>query len=181
MDELPLLRTLDGGAPDFSSLPLVLEDLERRGFNLLAGLLVDRVRFDGALAGLPRADADLHAQYPRRCNVTSSLALAQKTVAYLAAGEGAVAWRHKKGGHHASQFKNHKNASDRAAALACRVPAAWLEISHFKWWGDVDRYMANRIVSSDRDGDEARAEQVTQSDRRPRATRVDSESFRFEF
>ncbi|KAH8050412.1 glucuronosyl-N-acetylglucosaminyl-proteoglycan 4-alpha-N-acetylglucosaminyltransferase [Aureococcus anophagefferens] len=134
VDEFPLLRK------GFKSLPQMLTAMGAEGFTVLAGYTVDRSRRDGSLEQ-PRPRKSIWAQFPVRSGITVDCeeCRANKAVAYRFAGTPSTDWNSDKGGHHAEHFT--------LKSAKCESVEKWVEVAHFKWWGDLKSYLVKRTVA----------------------------------
>lgn len=137
-DEFPIL------APS-ETLERKLGSLSGAGYNMLAGITVDRMASNGSLA-IPNRNSPLEEQFPLKCNVTAvcEKCIAQKTVAYLGIGEESLDWDSRKGGHHTVSFHGKKGVRAR-----CEPVRDWIEVAHFKWWGLLEKYLEFRRQNQD--------------------------------
>ena len=143
VDEFPILPSpLGGGAPS-RTLAAHLTKLAAGGFTVLAGYTVDRSRKGGSLEA-PRAAPSIWKQFPVRSAITARCAecRANKAVAYRRFGSPQTAWNSDKGGHHAEHFT--------LPSARCEAVERWAEVAHFKWWGDLDSYLAKRVTDAGR-------------------------------
>ena len=93
---------------------------------------------DGSLEQ-PRPRESIWAQFPVRSGITVDCeeCRANKAVAYRFAGTPSTDWNSDKGGHHAEHFT--------LKSAKCESVEKWVEVAHFKWWGDLDKNYGNCI------------------------------------
>eukprot|EP00746_Dinoflagellata_sp_MGD_P045840 gnl/MRDRNA2_/MRDRNA2_21262_c0_seq1.p1 gnl/MRDRNA2_/MRDRNA2_21262_c0~~gnl/MRDRNA2_/MRDRNA2_21262_c0_seq1.p1 ORF type:complete len:469 (+),score=66.14 gnl/MRDRNA2_/MRDRNA2_21262_c0_seq1:100-1506(+) len=136
-DEFPVMRLPFQKHKPVSSIQQKLYEHANADYNVLGGVLVDRVADGGALQDITTGpnSVDIFAQFPNECGLSSKWGFASKVVAFRRSLWNT--YKHfDKGGHHMPYMNPSMSAM-------CQSAGQLVEVSHFKWTTNLKHKLEN--------------------------------------